>query len=63
MHRARWNRPSCLVMLALALALLLVAAVAWFASGELLRTPSPTAIPKETQTYDTDVPQAPGSGD
>jgi hypothetical protein len=54
MQRARWNRPSCLVMLGL-LALLL-AALAWLASGDPLRTPSPTSVPKETQTYDTDVP-------
>lgn len=54
MQRARWTRPSCLVMLAL-LALLL-AAIAWLASGDALRTPSPTAVPKETPTYDTDVP-------
>ena len=61
MQRARWKQPSCLVMLAL-LALLLGALV-WLLSGHPLRTPSPTAVPKETTTYDTDVPSPkPGNG-
>lgn len=54
MQRARWTRPSCLVMLVL-LALLL-AAFAWLISGDALRTPAPTSVTKETPTYDTDVP-------
>ena len=62
MQGARWNRPSCLIMLAL-LALLL-GAIVWLASGEALRTPSPTAVPKETTTYATDLPSPakPGGG-
>lgn len=54
MQRARWNRPSCLVMLVLLV--LLLAVLAWLASGEALRTPSPQSVPKETSTYGTDVP-------
>lgn len=54
MQRARWSRPSCLVMAILAL--LLVAAIGVLASGYLLRTPNPTAVPRETSTYDTDTP-------
>jgi hypothetical protein len=54
MQRARWSRPSCLVMLILAL--LLVAAIAVLASGYLLRTPSPSAVPRESSTYGTDKP-------
>ena len=61
MQRAQWKRPSCLVMLAL-LAVLLGALV-WLVWGDPLRTPSPTAVPKETTTYDTDVPSPkPGDG-
>ncbi|HEX8216615.1 MAG TPA: hypothetical protein VF577_04030 [Allosphingosinicella sp.] len=61
MQRAQWNRPSCILMLAL-LALLLGALV-WLISGDPLRTPSPTSVPKETSTYDTDVPSSkPGDG-
>jgi hypothetical protein len=35
---------------------LLVGAIFWLASGYMLRTPAPTAVPRETQTYDTDTP-------
>jgi hypothetical protein len=35
---------------------LLVGAIGVLASGYLLRTPSPTAVPRETPTYDTDTP-------
>ena len=54
MQRANWSRPSCLVMLALFV--VLVAAIVWLASGDALRTPSPSSITKSTPTYDTDVP-------
>ena len=54
MRRARWSRPSCMVMLVLLV--LLLAALAWLASGQGLRTPNPVTITKETPTYDTDVP-------
>ena len=62
MQRARWTRPSCLVMLALLL--LLVVAIAWLASGDALRTPNPATVTKSTPTYDTDVPasEKPGGG-
>jgi|GEM_PF-2460470 len=61
MQRARWTRPSCLIMLALFV--LLLGALVWLISGDPLRTPSPTAVPKETSTYDTDVPSPrPGDG-
>jgi hypothetical protein len=62
MQRARWSRPSCLVMLGV-LALLL-AAFGWLVSGYALRTPSPTSVPKSSPTYDTDVPsrEKPGGG-
>ena len=61
MQQAQWKRPSCLVMLVLLV--LLLAALAWLASGDPLRTPSPTAVPKESSTYDTDVPSPkPGEG-
>lgn len=62
MQRARWTRPSCLVMLGM-LALLLAAFV-WLVSGQALRTPAPTAVPKASPTYDTDVPSQdkPASG-
>lgn len=56
MQRARWNRLSCLVMLALLV--LLLGALAWLALGDPLSTPSPTAVPKETSTYDTDIPSS-----
>lgn len=56
MHRARWNRPSCLVMLALAA--VLIGLLVWLALGDPLRTPNPATITKETPTYDTDVPPA-----
>jgi hypothetical protein len=61
MQRARWTRPSCLVMTILFV--LLLAAIALLASGYLVRTPSPTAVPRESQTYDTDTPSQrdPGS--
>jgi hypothetical protein len=60
MQRARWTRPSCLIMLVLSV--LLVAAIALLASGILLRKPNPATVTKETTTYDTDVPspQKPG---
>ncbi len=64
MQRARWTRPSCLIMLALFV--LLVAALVWLVSGEPLRTPNPATITKATPTYDTDVPpseQPGGRGD
>jgi len=35
---------------------LLIGAIALLASGYLLRTPSPQAVPRETSTYDTDIP-------
>jgi hypothetical protein len=35
---------------------LLLAAIGVLASGYLVRTPSPTAVPRETSTYDTDTP-------
>ena len=54
MQRARWSRPSCLVMLALFV--VLVAAIVWLASGDALRTPGPSSVTKSTPTYDTDVP-------
>jgi hypothetical protein len=54
MQRARWRQPSCLIMMVLFV--LLVAAILWLASGYMLRTPAPTAVPRETTTYDTDVP-------
>ena len=54
MHRARWSRPSCLVMTILFV--LLIGAIVLLASGYLLRTPSPTAVPRESSTYDTDTP-------
>ena len=54
MQRARWRRPSCLVMLALLV--LLLAVLAWLVSGEALRTPNPSTVTKATSTYDTDVP-------
>ncbi|HZF95265.1 MAG TPA: hypothetical protein VEZ20_10400 [Allosphingosinicella sp.] len=54
MQRARWTRPSCLVMTILFV--LLVAAIGLLASGYLLRTPAPTSVPRESQTYDTDTP-------
>ena len=57
MHRARWNRPSCLVMLAVAT--LLLAALVWLAIGDPLRTPNPMTVTKESPTYDTDVPSQP----
>ena len=61
MQRARWTRPSCLVMTILFV--LLLAAIGLLASGYLVRTPSPTAVPAESQTYDTDTPSQrdPGS--
>jgi len=59
MQRARWNRPSCLIMLALLV--LLLGSLVWLIFGNPLRTPSPTAVPKESTTYDTDVP-SPGPG-
>lgn len=54
MQRARWSRPSCLVMTVLFV--LLLAAIAWLASGDLLRTPSPQSVPRPSGTYDTDIP-------
>ena len=54
MQHARWKRPSCLVMIVLFV--LLVGAIAVLASGYLVRTPSPTAVLRETSTYDTDTP-------
>ena len=54
MKRARWTRPSCLVMLAIFVVLL--AAIAWLASGDALRTPSSSSVTRATPTYDTDVP-------
>ena len=61
MKRARWSRPSCIVMMLLFA--LLIAAIAWLASGYLLRTPSPGAVTRETPAYDTDTPSKtqPGS--
>lgn len=61
MRRARWNRPSCLVMLALLA--LLVGALVWLVSGEALRTPNPAAVTESTPTYDTDVPSERPVGD
>lgn len=40
----------------LALFVLLIGAIAFLASGTLLRTPNPASVTKETPTYDTDVP-------
>jgi hypothetical protein len=60
MQRARWTRPSCLIMLALAV--LLVGAIAFLASGVLLRTPNPASVTKETTTYGTDVPSQKPAG-
>jgi hypothetical protein len=61
MQHARWKRPSCLIMLALLT--LLLGALLWLISGYALRTPSPASVPKETSTYDTDVPSSkPGDG-
>ena len=54
MQRARWRKPSCLVMIVLFV--LLIGAIAWLASGEALRTPNPASVTKSTPTYDTDVP-------
>lgn len=54
MQRARWTRPSCLIMTILFA--LLIAAIAWLASGYLLSTPAPTAVTRETPAYDTDTP-------
>lgn len=56
MQRARWNRPSCLVMLGVFAALLGV--LAWLAFGGAPRTPSPESVTRETPTYDTDVPSS-----
>lgn len=56
MRRERWNRPSCLIILAILA--LLVGALAWLAFGGGVRTPSPGAVTKETPTYDTDVPSS-----
>ena len=60
MHRARWSKPSCIVMMLLFV--LLVGAIGWLASGYMLRTPSPTAVPRETPAYDTDTPAKPPPG-
>ncbi|HEX8192551.1 MAG TPA: hypothetical protein VF552_06585 [Allosphingosinicella sp.] len=35
---------------------LLIGAIAVIASGFLVRTPNPSAVPQETSTYDTDTP-------
>lgn len=60
MRGQQWKRPSCLIMLAV-LALLL-AAIAWLASGSALMTPNPQTVTKATPTYDTDVPsEQPGN--
>jgi len=59
MGRPSLKRPSCIVMIVIGV--LLLAAIAWLASGYALRTPSPTSVPKESTTYDTDVPS--GTGD
>lgn len=60
MQRARWRQPSCLIMILLFV--LLVGAIAWLASGSMLRTPAPTSVPRETTTYDTDVPSQRDAG-
>jgi hypothetical protein len=54
MDRARWTRPSCLVMLALLA--IVIATFLWLVSGEALRTPNPATVTKATTTYDTDIP-------
>jgi hypothetical protein len=54
MRRAHWSKPSCIVMMAAFV--LLIAAIAWLASGYLVRTPSPGAVTRETPEYDTDTP-------
>jgi hypothetical protein len=46
----------------LGLLALLLGALLWLIAGDPLRTPSPTAVQKETTTYDTDVP-SPGPGE
>ena len=61
MQRARWTRPSCLVMLVLLV--LLLAILGWLVSGYALRTPAPTSVTKSTSTYDTDVPSPDTPGD
>ena len=61
MQHARWKRPSCLIMIVLFV--LLIAAIGVLASGYLVRTPNPTAVPRESSTYDTDTPsQQPPTG-
>lgn len=62
MERARWRRPSCLVMMALLV--LLLAALAWLASGDALMTPNPSQVTRDTPAYDKDVPSdaQPGGG-
>ena len=61
MHRARFTRPSCIVFLLLFAIVLGV--LIWLAFGSPLRTPAPTAVPKETTTYDTDIPSSDRPGD
>ena len=59
MHRARLTRPSCLIFILLFA--IGIAIIGWIVFGDPLRTPGPTSVPKETQTYDTDVPSGSGA--
>lgn len=54
MQREQWNRPSCLIMLAVLV--LLLGVLGWLAFGGAPRTPSAESVTRETPTYDTDVP-------
>ena len=54
-HAAR-AMGSAFLLIMLALLALLLGALVWLISGDPLRTPSSTPVPKKSSTYDTDVP-------